>query len=269
MKNIVITGSTRGIGLALANAFLQRGCRVIINGRAQETVEQTCVDLALRHGSESLFGFPATVSDPLQVQALWDYAVEHLGAVDIWINNAGLGHDTEPIWEIPTVQMRNVIEVNVLGTLYGIQVAMQGMLQQGFGQIYNLEGFGSNGKTRSGLSVYGASKAAVHYLTKALIEEAAETGIQVGSLQPGMVITDLVLDRFEEDPEALDKAKSIFNIIGDKAENVGPWLAEHILENTRHGAALDYMPTSKMVGRFITSPFSKRDLFDDEDSEKR
>ena len=267
MKNIVITGSTRGIGLALADAFLQRGCRVIINGRAQESVEQTCVDLALRHGSESLFGFLSSgppVSDPLQVQALWDYAVEHLGAVDIWINNAGLGHDTEPMWQIPTAQMRSVIEVNVLGTLYGIQVAMQGMLKQGFGQIYNLEGFGSNGRTRSGLSVYGTSKAAVHYLTKALIEEAKETGIQIGSLQPGMVMTDLVLDRFEEDPQALDKAKSIFNIIGDKAENVAPWLADHILENTRHGVAIDYMPTSKIVGRFITAPFSKRDLFDDE-----
>jgi len=263
MKNIVITGSTRGIGLALAGALLDRDCRVIINGRAQQAVEQTCVDLALRYGSESLFGFPADVSDPAQVQGLWEYAAQHLGSVDIWINNAGLGHDTEPVWQVPTAQARSVIEVNVLGVIYGAQVAMQGMLAQGFGQIYNLEGFGSNGRIREGLSIYGTSKAAVHYLTKALIEETRETGIQIGSLQPGMVMTDLVLERFAEDPAALDKAKPIFNIIGDKPENVAPWLADHILQNKQHGASIDYMPTSKIVGRFISSPFSKRDLFDD------
>lgn len=268
MKRIVVTGSTRGIGRALAGAFLARGGRVIINGRAQETVEQTCVELALRHGSENLFGYPATVSDPQQVQGLWDYAVAHFGAVDIWINNAGLGHDTRPLWEVPAAQAQAVIEVNVLGVIYGMQVALRGMQAQGFGQIYNLEGFGANGRIREGLSIYGTSKAAVHYLTRAAVEEAKETGVQVGSLQPGMVMTDLVLDRFEDDPEALDKAKSIFNIIGDKTENVAPWLADQILANTQHGALIDYMPTSKMVGRFLTSPFSKRDLFaGDEPSE--
>jgi short-subunit dehydrogenase len=152
-----------------------------------------------------------------------------------------------------------------LGLIYGSQVAMRGMLKQGFGQIYNLEGFGSNGQIREGLSVYGTSKAAVHYFTQALIEDAQETGVVVGTLSPGMVITDLLLDRYEDDPQELEKVKSVFNIIADTPENVAPWLVEQILATNKNGVHIDYMPRSRLVGRFLKSPFSKRDLFPDEE----
>jgi len=269
MKRVVITGSTRGIGYALADAFLAQGCRIIVNGRGHESVEQACVDLAMRYGSESLYGFPATVSEPEEMEKLWSYAVEHLGAVDIWINNAGLGHDTIPPWEIPAAAVKNVIDVNVLGLIFGSQVAMKGMMEQGFGQIYNMQGFGSNGRMREGMSVFGTSKAAVHYFTEALAKEAEETGIIVGSLSPGMVMTDMVLERFKDDPEGLEKAKSIFNIIADTADNVGPWMVEQILSNDKNGTHIDYLTRSRMVGRFLKSPFSKRDLFADDDDENQ
>jgi NAD(P)-dependent dehydrogenase (short-subunit alcohol dehydrogenase family) len=264
-KRIVITGSTRGIGFGLADAFLAKGCRIIVNGRNQERVEQACVDLAMRYGSENLYGCPATISNRKDVESLWIYACEHIGAVDIWINNAGLGHDTVKLWEIPPDQVEGVIGVNVQGLIFGSQVAMGGMLAQGFGQIYNMEGFGAKGRMRDGMSVYGTSKAAVHYLNQALIKEAEGTGIVIGTISPGMVMTDMVLDRFKDDPEGLEQAKSIFNIIADTTENVAPWLAEQILSNEKHGAHIDYMPTSKMVGRFLKSPFSKRDLFADDE----
>jgi NAD(P)-dependent dehydrogenase (short-subunit alcohol dehydrogenase family) len=268
MKRIVITGSTRGIGYALADAFLAQGCRIIVNGRGHEHVEQACVDLAMRYGSESLFGFPATVSEAQEMQNLWTYAVDNLGAVDIWINNAGLSHETKPPWELPADAVKNVIEVNVLGLIYGSQVAMRGMLEQGFGQIYNMEGFGSHGRMREGMSIYGTSKAAVHYFTQALMKEAEESGIIIGSLSPGMVMTDMVLDRFKEDPEELEKAKSIVNIIADTADNVAPWMVEQILANDKNGASIDYMTRSRMVGRFLKSPFSRRDLFAGEEEEE-
>jgi len=141
------------------------------------------------------------------------------------------------------------------------------MLKQGFGQIYNMEGYGSNGQIREGLSIYGTSKAAVHYFTQALIQDAQETSIVVGALQPGMVITDLLLDRYEDDPEELEKVKSVFNIIADTPQNVAPWMVEQILANNKNGIRIDYMPRSRLVGRFLKSPFSKRDLFDEEDTE--
>lgn len=261
MKQVVITGSTRGIGYAMAEAFLAQGCRIIVNGRRQERVEQACVDLAMQFGSDRLFGYPATVSEPEEMKGLWSYAVEHLGAVDIWINNAGLAHDTEKVWEIADDQVKQVIDVNVLGLIYGSQVAMKGMLEQGSGQIYNMEGFGANGRIREGMSIYGTSKAAVHYFNQALIKEAQNTGIIVGTLSPGMVMTDMILERFKDDPQGLEEAKSMFNIIADTTDNVAPWMVEQIVNNDKPGAHIDYMPTSRMVGRFLKSPFSKRDLF--------
>jgi NAD(P)-dependent dehydrogenase (short-subunit alcohol dehydrogenase family) len=268
MKRIVITGSTRGIGFALADAFLAQGCRIIVNGRRHERVEQACVDLAMRYGSENLKGFPATVSDPEEMEKLWNYSVEFLGEVDIWINNAGLAHETEPAWELPAETVKQVIDVNVLGLIYGSQVAMRGMIEQGFGQIYNMEGFGSNGHIREGMSIYGTSKAAVHYFTQALIEEVQKTGILIGTLSPGMVMTDLILDRFKDDPQGLEEAKKIFNILADTADNVAPWMVEQILSNEKQGANIDYMPRSRMVGRFLKSPFSKRDLFAGEEDDE-
>jgi NAD(P)-dependent dehydrogenase (short-subunit alcohol dehydrogenase family) len=270
MKRIVITGSTRGIGYAMADAFLDRGCRLIVNGRRQEGVEQACVDLAMKHGSESLYGYAASVSRIDEVEALWSYAVEHLGGVDIWINNAGLGHDMQSLWEISPEQVRNVIDVNVLGLIYGSQVAVKGMLEQGAGQIYNMEGFGSNGRTRDGLSVYGTSKAAVRYLSKALTKEVEGSGVIIGTLSPGMVLTDLILERYADNPQGLEDAKSVFNIIADTADNVAPWLVEQILNNKKNGAEINYLSTPKMIGRFLKSPFSKRDLFpgDNEESEQ-
>jgi NAD(P)-dependent dehydrogenase (short-subunit alcohol dehydrogenase family) len=261
MKTVVITGSTRGIGFGLADAFLAKGCRIIVNGRSQESVDQACAQLSEKHAPDLLDGFAAVVSEHSQVEALWQYAVEKLESIDIWINNAGLGHETVPFWDIPADEARAVIEANILGVTYGSQTAMRGMLEQGKGQIYNMEGFGSGGHIRYGMSLYGTSKAAVSYITKAMIEETKESDILVGALSPGMVMTDLVLDRFKDDPAELEKRKRIFNIIADSVDNVAPWLAQRILSNDKHGARFAYMPPAKMIGRFMSAPFSKRDLF--------
>ena len=170
-------------------------------------------------------------------------------------------HDTEPFWDVPADAARSVIEANVLGVTYGSQTAMRGMLKQGQGQIYNMEGFGSRGHIRFGMSLYGTSKAAVRYLTNAMVEEAKDSPILVGALSPGMVMTDLVLDRFRDAPAELEKRKRIFNIIADSIDNVAPWLVQRILANKKHGVRFNYMPPAKMAGRFVTAPFSKRDLF--------
>lgn len=263
MKTIVITGSTRGIGFGLADAFLTRECRVIVNGRSPESVDRAIAELSQTHGAEHIAGFAASVSIYEQVQALWNFAAEQWGSIDIWINNAGIGHETDSFWDILPEDANAVTDTNILGTFYGTKVAMQGMRKRGGGQIYNMEGFGSGGNVRPGMSLYGTSKAAIHYLTKAMVEESEGSSVLVGSLAPGMVMTDLVLDRFKDDPESLENYKRIFNIIADSVDNVSAWLADHVLSNNKHGARLNYLPRAKMAGRFLMAPFSKRDLFAD------
>jgi NAD(P)-dependent dehydrogenase (short-subunit alcohol dehydrogenase family) len=261
MKTVVITGSTRGIGYAMADAFLARGCAVIVSGRSRESVDGALDRLAQKHDSAGLLGVPCHVTQYEQVEALWDAAVERFGMVDIWVNNAGIGHEPENLWQLPPDVVSAVIETNILGTLYGVRVAMRGMLAQGDGKIFNLEGYGSTRMIRSGLNAYGTTKAGITFLTKALALEAKDTPVIIGSLQPGMVVTDLLLDQFKNRPEALEKVKPVFNIIADTPENVGPFLVEKMLAASRGGKIIQYMPRWKLALRFLTARFRKRDLF--------
>jgi NAD(P)-dependent dehydrogenase (short-subunit alcohol dehydrogenase family) len=263
MKSVVITGSTRGIGLGLADSFLQLGCAVVINGRSGAGVDGAVADLASRRDAERILGQPCDVTDYGQVEALWEAAVARFGAVDIWINNAGLGNVYRLTWEQTPEQMEAIVRTNLLGVMYGTRVAFLGMQAQGFGQIYTMEGWGSNGRTRKGLTVYGSTKRAARYFTRSMLAEMEDTPIQLGALSPGMVITELLTDAFE-DPAELERYKRIFSIIGDRVETVAPWLARQVLANQKNGATIRWLTRSKLWWRFLTAPFSRRDLFADE-----
>jgi NAD(P)-dependent dehydrogenase (short-subunit alcohol dehydrogenase family) len=260
-KHIVITGSTRGIGHGLANSFLSRGCHVTISGRSEETVDKAVADLKSKYEAGLVFGQACDVTVPEQVQSLWDRSVEQFGKVDIWVNNAGTSGERGLVWELPANEVHIPITTNILGTVYGAQAAMQGMLAQGFGAIYNLEGMGSDGRKHAGLTLYGTSKYAIHYLSEGLALEAKDTPVIIGALRPGMVITDMITDRYKDRPDEWERAKKIFNIIADKVENVTPWLAEKILANQKNGAILAYSSTWKLLWKFVSQPFYKRNLF--------
>ena len=260
-RHTVITGSTRGIGLGLAEDFLSRGHSVTVSGRGQEAVKKVVASLASRFDAESVLGMACDVTNPAQVQALWDKSVERFGKVDIWVNNAGWSGEQGMVWERPEEELTGVITINLLGTTYGSQVAMKGMLAQGVGAIYNMEGMGSDGRKHAGLTLYGTSKYAVHYFTESLALEAKETPVLVGGLRPGMVVTGLITDRYKDRPEEWERAKKIFNIIADRVENVAPWLAKQMLENKKNGAMLAYSSTWKLLWRLVKQPFVKRNLF--------
>ncbi len=261
IKHVIITGSTRGIGYGLARELLARGCSVTVSGRGQEAVDKAVAGLRSGDEAEHVFGQSCDVTVPEQVQALWNRSIEQFGKVDIWVNNAGTSGEQGLVWELRPSEARQPITTNILGTAYGAQVAMRGMLAQGFGAIYNMEGMGSDGRKHAGLSMYGTSKYAIHYFSESLALEAKDTPVIVGALRPGMVITDLITDRYAGRPEEWERAKKIFNIIADRVENVTPWLAEKILENQKNGAVLAYSSRLKLMGRFFSQPFVKRDLF--------
>ena len=263
MKSVVITGSTRGIGLGLAGAFLDRGCAVTVSGRSQHTVSEAVQKLGAKHDPARLCGQPCDVTQPDQVDALWAAAAAGFGGVDIWINNAGVGHDYVMLWELSPEQVQTVVNTNLLGAINGCRTAVTHMQQQGRGAIYNMEGFGSEGRVRPGLSVYAASKAGVRSLSKSLVAETAGLPILVGTLSPGMVVTDLLLDPVQNDPQALAQVKKITNILGERVETVAPWLADRVLANEKSGAKIAWLTRRKIITRFLTAPLHKRDLFTD------
>ena len=131
MKTIVITGSTRGIGLGLAAEFLKRECHVVVNGRSQSAVDQAVKDLAGWYPPDRVWGQPGDMTHYDQVQQLWDTAQAHFGSIDIWINNAGVAHPDLEFWDLPQAEIDKTVSLNLIGLMYGCRVAINGMLAQG------------------------------------------------------------------------------------------------------------------------------------------
>ena len=238
-KSIVVTGSTRGIGFGLAREFLKRGCSVTVVGRTQAAVDKAIGELG---GGDHVTGAPADVSRRGDVQNVWNHAVATFGKVDIWINNAGIDLPRQPLWEVSEADVHRIVDINLHGCINGDTVAINGMLAQGFGYVWNMEGFGSNGMTSPGITPYGTTKYGLTYLTKSLIKELKGKPIGIGYLSPGIVITDLLVGDLS--PEQLKKISRTYNILGDTVE-------------TRHADAGRGRPEDRQV-RVPASPGSLR-----------
>ncbi|MBB2911052.1 NAD(P)-dependent dehydrogenase (short-subunit alcohol dehydrogenase family) [Streptosporangium becharense] len=251
MKTIVVTGGSRGIGLGLVRSLLARGHRVALCGSRADTVREAAAGL-------DVLALVADVTDRAQLQTLWDAAADRYGRVDIWVNNAGVSHTRAPLWRLPEEEARSVVAVNLLGALNGSAVALAGMAAQGGGHLWNMEGLGSDGRTVPGLSVYGATKRALTFLTRSLVKEVPP-GVSAGLLSPGMVVTDLLTLGY--DPGEMERARKVFDILADRVETVTPWLAERVVTHARNGAHVRWLTPAKVAARFAAAPFRRRDVF--------
>ncbi len=263
MKTAVITGSSRGIGLGLAKEFLKKGCRVVLSSYAPEEMEDELKKARAEYGSDKVIGIACDVTKLEQVQALWDGAKEAFGTVDIWMNNAGIANTTLPFWELNTAEIPRVVGTNMIGVMLGAQVALKGMLEQGCGQIYSTEGYGSDDMKRTGLTVYGSTKRAVRYFSESLADEVeeCEKPVQVGTISPGIVLTNFLIDDMKKmEPELLEKTKIIYNILGDTVETVTGFLVEEVLKNEENGKRILWLTEEKANARFEDPAYLERDM---------
>ena len=199
-------------------------------------------------GADRVIGQPCDVTDLNQLQGLWDRAKERFGRVDIWINNAGIPNTSRPFWELDPAEIIPVVHTNIIGVMYGCHVALRGMMEQGFGQVYNLEGHGSDGSTLPGIAVYGTTKRAVRYFSEALLEEVEGTPVQIGMLSPGIVVTDFLMHNLRR-------------MEPDRLETVTPFLVEGILHNDKNGTEIAWLTMEKANERFNSDEYANRDLF--------
>ena len=262
MKTVVITGSTRGIGRGLAESFLKLGCQVVVSGRSSGAVQAVVSALAAQHPGK-VAGRACDITQAADLEALWDSAVQRFQRVDVWINNAGMSIPRGPLHAARTEDIEFIVATNLTGALLANRIVIAAMLKQGGGQVWNMEGFGSNGATQPGMAAYGATKRGINYLIKALQKELKGTPVQVCTLSPGIVVTDLLVGDYDLKSAEWAKAKKIFNILGDTVETVTPWLAERVLASNQPGAKVAWLTTGKAFGRFMTAGFNKRDLFAD------
>jgi len=261
MKHMLITGSTRGIGFGLAQRFIEADCQVTINGMTVESVNSALQKLRKAYPSAKVQGFVGDVGNYQEVERLWDNATKSFGKIDIWINNAGIDQERKNAWDIEPTAFERIVKTNLLGIFNGSTVAFKRMLEQGNGQIFNMEGFGSDGMIREKMTFYGTTKSALRYFTRSLAKEASKTPVMVGTLSPGMVVTDFLLKSINLNSKDAEKNKKIFNILADEVDTVTDFLSQRILESNKNDDHIAWLTKGKVIWRFVSSPFSKRNLF--------
>ena len=123
-KRVVITGSTRGIGNGLAREFLKRDCSVAISSRSADAVTEVVGELGLQYGRHRICGAACDITDPADLQRLWDHAAGAFGGIDVWINNAGMSIERKPLWEQSDHGLEALVHTNLTGALLASKVAM-------------------------------------------------------------------------------------------------------------------------------------------------
>lgn len=272
MKTVVITGSARGLGLEMAKVFRNNDVNVVISDLSEEKLEQAVKELKKIDSSANVAMCKCNVTSSKDISHLIEFAEKEFGNIDIWINNAGVNQPEKPIWELTEEEIDMVLNVDLKGAILGSKLIMPKMEKKHQGAIYNIEGYGSNDAKMLGLSIYGTSKRAITYFTEALAKESEEkdTGVIVGKLSPGIMITDFIVNALgdKEKINLSDKTKKVYNILGDYPDVVAKFLVEGMLNNQKNGAKIEWLTNGKAAWRFMTSSFHKRDFFAQEQDKK-
>lgn len=261
MKNVVITGSTRGLGLEMAKEFLIAGCNVTICGSKPESFDYA--KEKLKEFENRYIYVACNVRRIEDIKKLWLTSIEKWGSVDIWINNAGQNCPRESLWNTPDLYIDAVVDTNIKGVMYGSKVAAENMLQQGHGQIWNMEGLGSNDMIIEQTILYGTSKRALTYFTQGLAKELKDSPVKAGRLSPGMMLTDFITKSPTGEVSSVtqdNKFRKVFNILGDEPKTVAKFFVPRILSNTKQDAHLVWLTNLKSFKRFMMAPFHKREL---------
>jgi len=187
-KTIVITGSSRGIGRAMAGACATAGACVIVSSRDPESVVRAVAEL--RSAGLSASGISADVSRQADIRHLMDFTITTCGGIDVWINNAGLSGGYRTLQAMSPQENEEVIDVNLLGTFNACRLLVPYFRERG-GIIINLGGRGGRGKPAAYQAAYAATKAAVVSLTRSLAAENKGYPVSINCLMPGMVDTDI------------------------------------------------------------------------------
>jgi NADP-dependent 3-hydroxy acid dehydrogenase YdfG len=261
MKNVVITGSTRGLGLAMAKEFLKAGCKVTISGSRPDSFNRAQEKLK---GYENQFVYiPCNVRNISDIRNLWTKSAEKWGKIDIWINNAGQNCPHEFAWATEEQYIDAVVDTNIKGVMYGSKVAVENMIKQGHGQVWNMEGLGSNNMIIEKTILYGTTKHALTYFTKGLAKELKNSYVKIGRLSPGMMLTEFITKSPKGEESSVIRDSSftkVFNLLADRPETVAEFFIPKILENTKQNAHIQWLTNIKSCKRFMAAPFRKREL---------
>ena len=265
MKTVVITGSARGLGLEMAKCFRAKNFNVVISDIYRKDLENAKKDLLKVKSVSDIDYFVCDITKENDIIKLIDNTKKKYGTIDFWINNAGVNQPDQPIWELDESVINRMIEIDLKGTILCSKLIMKAMIKQGYGQIFNVEGYGSNDAVQTGLSIYGTSKRAVTYFTEALAHEAEDqnTNVFVGKITPGIMITNFINTSLGDGAhiELPEKTKKVYNILGEYPETIANFMVDKILNNKKNKAQFTWLTNTRAAFRFMTCWMNKRDFF--------
>lgn len=186
-----ITGSTRSIGRAIAEAFLAEGARVVINGRSEEKGAAALAEIG---GGDDVIFHQGSATDQAAVEGLVATAVDHFGQLDVMVLNAGGVKEPAPVMEMTDEEWQYELDLNLNHTFWGTRAALRHMVPRGWGRVIAISSIeGKEGKPN--VSGYTANKHAINGFVKSAAREVGTHGVTVNAICPGLVITDMVYER--------------------------------------------------------------------------
>ncbi|PPR97130.1 hypothetical protein GOBAR_AA23527 [Gossypium barbadense] len=272
-RNVVITGSTRGLGKALAREYLLSGDRVVVASRSPESVDMTVKELEenLKEGMTAgglssknlerakVVGIACDVCEANDVEKLANFAVSELGSIDIWINNAGTNKGFRPLLQFSDEDIKQIVSTNLVGSILCTREAMRIMKNQPKGgHIFNMDGAGSGGSSTPLTAVYGSTKCGLRQLHASLLKECKRSKVGVHTASPGMVLTDLLLSG------STLKNKQMFNLICELPETVARSLVPRMRVVKGAGKAINYLTPPRILLALITAWLRQGRWFDEQ-----
>ena len=248
-KVVVITGSSRGFGFAIAESLLEAGATVAVTGRSQQAVDNSLTSL---QSKGRVSGFVMDVREEEQVYKLVDHVVKEFGRIDIWINNAGYSNAAGMMLDMNPQDALEMFLSNDLGVLQCTQAIMHYMLPRKQGLLVNIYGNGSFLRPASPTGLYGATKAWMSSFTRSLAVELKGSGVQILGFSPGMMTTDMLTSPIvvgERGKEMLKNFGFVLRFLGQPAKYAADKLVKAIESNRKEFTEVKlFKPWTPLLG---------------------
>ncbi|SDN87125.1 SDR family NAD(P)-dependent oxidoreductase [Alkalicoccus daliensis] len=194
-KTAIVTGASRGIGRAIAVTLANHGASVIINGRDADTLNEVAKEI--EETGSKCFIVTGDAADPKTAKKVIQCTLDTFQKIDILVNNAGINMRSSTL-DMSIAEWKKVIDINLNASLYFCQAALPHMVKAQSGKIINMSSKASKTPHQNASPAYGASKAAINYLTMHLANEFAQDNIYVNGVCPGPVETEMTQQWTEE-----------------------------------------------------------------------
>ena len=220
-KVAIITGSTKGIGYAIADLYLKEGAKVVVTGLKDE-VPQALKTLEESHKSENILGLELDVTSTESIKNVVEKTIEKFGKIDILINNAGITA-AKPLIQTTDEEMERMFQINTFGVFKFIREVAPYMIEQKSGSIINTSSMVAN---YGGMmqTPYASSKFAVNGITKSCAKELGRHNIRVNAVAPGAVMTDMTKDSTDEKTRGMLSQLTPLGRIANPSELAGAYL---------------------------------------------